>query len=204
MFLFKKKHLLFSVLFVLAISVSTIAYMNGPSKLEEPIQQVINLSANSLTLRELDKLDAFAELIVIGYATEDFRDREHVVTTFDDGIMQSFHTNTTIKIEKILKKPEDYPSDQNKLTIIEPVSLKGDVKYTANDYVELQKGDRSVLFLLRNSYGDYGLINDNWGKFSMEGISQSSIPQSATSNELLEYETFRGSVMKKYNLDIQS
>ncbi|MCG7385543.1 hypothetical protein [Paenibacillus sp. ACRRY] len=204
MVLFKKKYLLFYVLFVLAVSISTLAYINSSSKLEEPIQQVVNLSANSLTLRELDKLDAFAELIVIGYATEDFRDREHVITTFNDGIMQSFHTNTTIKIEQILKKPEDYPSDQNELTIIEPVSLKGDLKYTANDYVELQKGDRSVLFLLRNSYGDYGLINDNWGKFSMEGISQSSMPQSATSNELLEYETFRDSVMKKYNLDKQS
>ncbi len=63
MFLFKKKYLLLYVFFVLAVSVSTIAYMNGPSKLEEPIHQVVNLSANSLTFREPDKLDAFAELL---------------------------------------------------------------------------------------------------------------------------------------------
>ena len=126
---FKNKVVLVS-LFVLAISAVAIAYVNGQSKPNVPIHKVVNLSANSLTFHEIDKLDAFAELIVIGYATEDFRDREHVITSFDDGTMQSFHTNTNIKIEQVLKKPEDFPSDQNELTIIEPVSLEGDVKYT--------------------------------------------------------------------------
>ncbi|PRA08646.1 hypothetical protein [Paenibacillus sp. MYb67] len=198
---FKKKYVLVSILFILAISASAIAYVNGQSKPDVPIHNVVNLSANSLTFHEIDKLDAFVELIVIGYATEDFRDREHVITAFDDGTMQSFHTNTNIKIDKILKKPDDFPSDQNELTIIEPVSLEGDVKYTANDYVELQKGDKSVLFLMKNTFGDYGLINDNLGKFSLEGISQYSVPQSSTVEELSEYETFRDSVMEKYHLN---
>ncbi|MFL0372899.1 hypothetical protein [Paenibacillus amylolyticus] len=198
---FKKKYVLVSILFILAISAGAIVYVNGQSKPYVPIHKVVNLSANSLTFHEIDKLDAFAELIVIGYATEDFRDREHVITAFDDGTMQSFHTNTNIKIEKILKKPDDFPSDQNELTIIEPVSLEGDVKYTANDYVELQKGDKSVLFLMKNTFGDYGLINDNLGKFSLEGITQYSVPQSSTVEELSEYETFRDSVMEKYHLN---
>ncbi|WP_145146556.1 hypothetical protein [Paenibacillus xylanexedens] len=198
---FKNKIVLTSVLIVLAGSIGTLAYMNGQSKPGEPIHKVVNLSGNSLTFHEIDKLDAFAELIVIGYGIEDFRDREHVITAFDDGTMQSFHTNTNIKIEKILKKPEGFPSDQNELTIIEPVSLDGDVKYTADDYVELQKGDESVLFLMKNSFGDYGLINDNLGKFSLEGISQYSVPQSSTAQALSEYETFRNSVMKKYLLN---
>ncbi|MBT2284482.1 hypothetical protein J7E78_13135 [Paenibacillus polymyxa] len=197
---FKKKVVLVS-LFVLAISASAIAYANDQSKPDVPIHKVVNLSANSLTFHEIDKLDAFAELIVIGYATEDFRDREHVITAFDDGTMQSFHTNTNSKIEKILKKPDDFPSDQNELPIIEPVSIEGDVIYTVDDYVELQKGDESVLFLMRNSYGDYGLINDNLGKFSLEGITQYSLPQSSTVEELSEYETFRDSVMEKYHLN---
>ncbi|WJM09775.1 hypothetical protein [Paenibacillus sp. PK1-4R] len=196
---FKRKVVLVS-LFVLAISAVAIAYANGQSKPDVPIHKVVNLSANSLIFHEIDKLDAFAELIVIGYATADFRDREHVITAFDDGTMQSFHTNTNIKIEKILKKPEDFPSDQNELTIIEPVSLEGDVKYTVNDYVELQKGDKSVLFLMKNSFGDYGLINDNLGKFSLEGITQYSLPQASTVEELSEYETFRDSVMERYHL----
>ncbi|MDR6715521.1 hypothetical protein [Paenibacillus sp. 2003] len=198
---FKRKVVLVSILFILAISASAIAYVNGQSKPDVPIHNVVNLSANSLTFHEIDKLDAFVELIVIGYATEDFRDREHVITAFDDGTMQSFHTNTNIKIEKILKKPDDFPSDQNELTIIEPVSLEGDVKYTVNDYVELQKGDKSVLFLMKNTFGDYGLINDNLGKFSLEGITQYSVPQSSTAQALSEYETFRNSVMEKYNPD---
>ncbi|RPK29506.1 hypothetical protein [Paenibacillus xylanexedens] len=197
---FKKKIVLVSLFVLLAISVSAIAYVNGQSKRDVPIHNVVNLSANSLTFHEIDKLDAFAELIVIGYATENFKDREHIITAFDDGTMQSFHTNTNIKIDKILKKPDDFPSDQNKLTIIEPISLEGNVKYTVNDYTELQKGDRSVLFLMKNTFGDYGLINDNLGKFSLEGITQYSVPQSSTAQALSEYETFRNSVMDKYNI----
>ncbi|WP_339188946.1 hypothetical protein MKX33_03050 [Paenibacillus sp. FSL R5-0490] len=197
---FKKKVVLVS-LFALAISAIAIAYANGQSKPNVPVHKVVNLSANSLIFHEIDKLDAFAELIVIGYATEDFRDREHVITAFDDGTMQSYHTNTNIKIEKILKKPNDFPSDLNELTIIEPVSLEGDVKYTVDDYVELQKGDKSVLFLMKNSFGDYGLINDNLGKFSLEGITQYSLPQASTVQALSEYETFRDSVMEKYHLN---
>ncbi|SEM06729.1 hypothetical protein [Paenibacillus sp. OK003] len=183
MSLFKNKIILTFVLLFLAFSIGTLAYMIGQSKPEKPIHNVVNLSANSLTFHEIDKLDAFAELIVIG-----------------DGTMQSFHTNTNIKIEKILKKPDDFPSDQNELTIIEPVSLEGDVKYTVNDYIELQKGDRSVLFLMKNSFGDYGLINDNLGKFSLEGITQYSVPQSSTAQALSDYKAFRGSVMEKYNI----
>ncbi|WP_433922943.1 hypothetical protein [Paenibacillus taichungensis] len=200
MSLFKNKIILTIVLLFLAFSIGTLAYMNGQSKPEKPIHNVVNLSANSLTFHEIDKLDAFAELIVIGYATENFKDRKHIITAFDDGTMQSFHTNTNIKIDKILKKPDDFPSDQNELTIIEPVSLEGDVKYTVNDYMELQKGDRSVLFLMKNTFGDYGLINDNLGKFSLEGITQFSVPQSSTAQALSEYETFRNSVMEKYNI----
>ncbi|MDT9722823.1 hypothetical protein QVE09_28410 [Paenibacillus sp. ClWae2A] len=198
---FKRKVVLVSVFIVSAISAVAIAYASGQSKPDVPIHKVVNLSANSLIFHEIDKLDAFAELIVIGHATEDFRDREHVITAFDDGTMQSYHTNTNIKIEKILKKPEDFPSDQNELTIIEPVSLEGDVKYTVDDYVELQKGDKSVLFLMKNSFGDYGLINYNLGKFSLEGITQYSVPQSSTAQALSEYETFRDSVMKNYHLN---
>lgn len=201
MSLTKKKYVVIPVLLLLVISVGTIAYLNGDSEPDPQINKVVNLSANSITFNEINKLDEFAELVVIGYATDEFIDREHVVTAFDDGTMQSFHTNTNIKIEKILKKPEDFPSDQKELKIIEPVSLDGDVKYTADHYVELQKDDKSVIFLMKNTFGDYGLINDNLGKFSLEETNQSNLPQSFTSQELSEYEVFRDSVMEKYNLN---
>ncbi|MEC0106950.1 hypothetical protein P4H27_08370 [Paenibacillus taichungensis] len=201
MSLSKKKYIVIPVLLLLIIFVGSIAYLNEDSETDPQINKVVNLSANSITFNEINKLDEFAELVVIGYATDEFIDREHVVTAFDDGTMQSFHTNTNIKIEKILKKPEDFPSDQKELTIIEPVSLDGDVKYTADHYVELQKGDNSVIFLMKNTFGDYGLINDNLGKFSLEQTNQSKLSQSFTSQELSEYELFRDSVMEKYNIN---
>ncbi|MGF6355813.1 hypothetical protein ABIE27_003728 [Paenibacillus sp. 4624] len=201
MFSFQKRSVLIFALCIFVVTVSIITYMNVQSKPEKSVYTVVNLPANSITFSEVEKLDAFAELIVIGYATDGFADREHVITAFDDGTMQSFHTNANIKITKILKKPEDFPSDLTELTVIEPVSLDGNVKYTANDYVELQKSEPSVLFLLRNSYGDYGLINDNLGKFSLEGVSQYSLPESSTSQQLSDYQIFRDAVMKKYNPD---
>lgn len=201
MSLSKKKYIVIPVLLLLIIFVGSIAYLNEDTETDKQINKVVNLSANSITFNEINKLDEFAELVVIGYATDEFIDREHVVTAFDDGTMQSFHTNTNIKIEKILKKPEDFPSDQKELTIIEPVSLDGDVKYTADHYVELQKGDKSVIFLMKNTFGDYGLINDNLGKFSLEQTNQSKLSQSFTSQELSEYELFRDSVMEKYNIN---
>ncbi|WP_405155840.1 hypothetical protein [Paenibacillus sp. FSL K6-0108] len=201
MSLSKKKYIVIPALLLLIIFVGSIAYLNEDSETDPQINKVVNLSANSITFNEINKLDEFAELVVIGYATDEFIDREHVVTAFDDGTMQSFHTNTNIKIEKILKKPEDFPSDQKELTIIEPVSLDGDVKYTADHYVELQKGDKSVIFLMKNTFGDYGLINDNLGKFSLEQTNQSKLSQSFTSQELSEYELFRDSVMEKYNIN---
>ncbi|PWW45505.1 MULTISPECIES: hypothetical protein [Paenibacillus] len=201
MSLSKKKYIVIPVLLLLIIFVGSIAYLNEDTETDQQINKVVNLSANSITFNEINKLDEFAELVVIGYATDEFINREHVVTAFDDGTMQSFHTNTNIKIEKILKKPEDFPSDQKELTIIEPVSLDGDVKYTADHYVELQKGDKSVIFLMKNTFGDYGLINDNLGKFSLEQTNQSKLSQSFTSQELSEYELFRDSVMEKYNIN---
>ncbi|MGQ8871131.1 hypothetical protein [Paenibacillus sp. TSA_86.1] len=154
MFSFQKRSVLIFVVCIVVVTVSIITYMNIQSKPEKSVYTVVNLSANSITFSEVEKLHEFAELIVLGYATDGFADREHVITAFDDGTMQSFHTNTNIKIEQILKKPEDFTSDLTELTVIEPVSLDGKVKYTANDYVELQKNEPSVLFLLRNSYGD--------------------------------------------------
>ncbi|MGO4530392.1 hypothetical protein AB4Z30_15020 [Paenibacillus sp. 2TAF8] len=199
--LFTKKYVLFSILSMLVISIATIGIVNVQSKPDQTVYNVVNLPANSITFSEVEKLHEFAELIVIGYATDEFADREHVITAFDDGTMESFHTNTTIKIKQVLKKPEDFPADLTQLTVIEPVTLEGNVKYTANDYVELKKGEPSVLFLLRNSYGNYGLINDNLGKFSLEGVSQSSLPETATAQQLYDYRIFRNAVLKKYNLD---
>ncbi|MGX1827302.1 hypothetical protein ACWIE6_03575 [Paenibacillus taichungensis] len=201
MSLSKKKYIVIPVLLLLIIFVGSIAYLNEDSEPDPQINKVVNLSANSITFNEINKLDEFAELVVIGYATDEFIDREHVVTAFDDGTMQSFHTNTNIKIEKILKKPDDFPSDQKELTIIEPVSLDGDVKYTADHYVELQKDDKSVIFLMKNTFGNYGLINDNLGKFSLEQTNQSKLSQPLNSKELSEYELFRDSVMEKYNIN---
>ncbi|WP_433706911.1 hypothetical protein [Paenibacillus illinoisensis] len=196
-----KKSSALIIALVLVVVAGTLTYLSQRSEPNSQINNVVSLSANSITFNEVDKLADFAELVVIGYATDEFVDRDHVVTAFEDGTMQSFHTNTNIKIEQVLKKPDDFPENQKELTIIEPVSLLDGTKYTADNYVELQKNDKSVIFLMKNTFGDYGLINDNLGKFSLEETNQLNSLQSFTSQELSEYEVFRNSVLEKYNLD---
>ncbi|WP_416295757.1 hypothetical protein ACM7Q1_03560 [Paenibacillus illinoisensis] len=104
-----KKSSALIIAFVLVVVAGTLTYLSQRSEPNSQINNVVSLSANSITFNEVDKLADFAELVVIGYATDEFVDRDHVVTAFEDGTMQSFHTNTNIKIEQVLKKPDDFP-----------------------------------------------------------------------------------------------
>ncbi|MBD7966656.1 hypothetical protein [Paenibacillus gallinarum] len=130
-------------------------------------------------------------------------DREHKVKVYADSYLQDFSTRTTIKINKILKKPADFPEDQKELTIIEPVSLHEGEKFTVGNYIELQKDEPSVIFLMKNSFGDYSLVNDNLGKIMLTDEEPKAPLQTLTKSELSEYNTFRNSVLEKYGLHEQ-
>ena len=191
------------LLAVTLISATAVIYSNNQETAAESYNQVTNLSANSLKLQDIDKLDEYVELIVVGYATEDFSDREHNVEVYADNYLQDFSTRTTIKIDKIIKKPTDFPEDQKELTIIEPVSLYKEEKLTTGNYIELQKDEPSVIFLMKNSFGDYSVVNDNLGKIMLTGGEPNAPLQTLTTSELSEYNTFRNSVLEKYGLNEQ-
>ncbi|WDH99734.1 hypothetical protein PUW24_13040 [Paenibacillus urinalis] len=152
-------------------------------------------------------MDQLAELIIIGTPTKSFIDREHKITHYGDGEVQDFYTLTEIQIDKILKKPDDLPQDQKTTSIIEPIGLDGETKLIVDDYVELQKGDQSVIFLVKNTFGDYGIMNENLGKYSLDhpevSISRMSEESSRQSeeNETDKYINYREEVFKKYNIE---
>lgn len=182
----------------------------SPLVVEDPsYTDTFSISTNSISFETVNKLDQLADLIVIGTPTENFEARKHVITNYNDGAMQDFYTLTKIKIDKIIKKPDDFSKNQETMLIIEPVSLRDKTKLTSNGYVELQKGDQNIIFLMKNTFGDYSIINNNLGKFSLhykenqvQRITEESERQSIFLGDQIErYENFYMEIMKKYDLE---
>lgn len=196
----KIRYFVSSLIAVTLISVIAIVYYHSQDTDTPPYTKVVNLSVNSLKLQDIDELDKYVELVVLGYATEEFLDRKHNLTAYGDGYLQDFSTNTNIKIDKVLKRSADFPEDQKELTILEPVSLFEGEKITAENYIELEKDEPTVIFLMKNSFGDYSLVNDNLGKIMLSDKDPGAPLQALTRTELLEYEVFRNSVLEKYGL----
>lgn len=197
----KIRYFVSSLIAVTLISVIAIVYYHSQDTDTPPYTKVVNLSVNSLKLQDIDELDKYVELVVLGYATEEFLDRKHNLTAYGDGYLQDFSTNTNIKIDKVLKRSADFPEDQKELTILEPVSLFEGEKITAENYIELEKDEPTVIFLMKNSFGDYSLVNDNLGKIMLSDKDPGAPLQALTRTELLEYEVFRNSVLEKYGLN---
>lgn len=111
-----------------------------------------------------------AELVVIGSPMKDFEDREMTIRTHENGIPVDFYTLTEIEVEKVLKGPEE---DATNLKVIEPIALKqtlsGKEKLTMAGYTEMKSGSRYMIFMVKNTYGQYSVINMQAGKFNMDG-----------------------------------
>lgn len=201
----KKKWVIASAAIALAIFVfGGTAYINHQNSearaTAEPYQSVVQFSSSTWLFDTPQELDENVDLVVIGSAVDDFLDRDHEVTTYEDGYVQDFYTRTKIKIDKILKNTSQFPEDQKELTLLEPVSLDQGQKLTRDNYIELQKDDPSVIFLKKNSFGDYFLVNRNRGKVSLtEEDPQLSI-QTLKPVELSEYQKFRNETLDFYQL----
>ena len=115
-----------------------------------------------------------AELVVIGSPIKDFEDREMQVTTFSTtGAIEDFYTLTEIKVEKVLKGSVESPI----LKVIEPIALNqtltGREKIAFEDYTEMKNGSQYLIFMRRNTKGQYSVINMQAGKFNLDQTDQS-------------------------------
>ncbi|MFM9282164.1 hypothetical protein [Paenibacillus jiagnxiensis] len=163
----------------------------------------VSVSANYIAYETVDRLDSGAELIVVGSASQEFDDRKHMATYFEDGTIQDFYTLTDIKVDKVIKAPEESNiSPGDSLTIIEPISYVEDStgikKITTEDYSELEKDEKNIIFLQENAYGQYSVINMELGKFSLE---TPMTVHSATYEKNSFKAEFRADVIEKYNLN---
>ncbi|MCM3127813.1 hypothetical protein M3625_08660 [Paenibacillus sp. MER 78] len=79
-------------------------------------------------------------------------------------------------------------------------SLDGETKLIVDGYVELQKGDQSVIFLGKNTFEDYAIINRSLGKYSLNHpeVSISRMSEESTrqseEDETDKYKNYREEV----------
>lgn len=117
-----------------------------------------------------EELFSNAQLIVIGSPIKEFEEREMIIKTFENGTPMDFYTLTEIKVEKVIKGSEE---DATNLKVIEPIVLKqtlsGKEKLSIEDYTEMKNGSSYMIFMKKNMYGHYGVMNLQSGKFNLDG-----------------------------------
>ncbi|WP_342476858.1 hypothetical protein NYE24_24250 [Paenibacillus sp. FSL H7-0350] len=158
-----------------------------------------------------------AELVVIAETDTGFFDREHVVKYAEPDAsgaelpqaIEDFYTRTPIEILKVLKNSESAPVVENeKMNIIEPISLiEGDTEskiYSIENYNEIKEGERYVIYLKKNSYGEYGVINMNNGRFSLDsdGLKIQTLDQDHK-NDQAEHNEFKQTVKERFKTEIE-
>lgn len=159
---------------------------------------VVQVDANEITFETPEELDAAADLIIIASPSDEFMDREHKVSYFDDSTIQDYYTLTEVQIDKVIKAPSDFNlSNNNTISIIEPVGIVGKRKLVTNHYEELKEKSSYLLFLQQNSMGQYAIINNNLGKFNLDDTNSLYIGDKTSS----EAERFKNEVLQKYSID---
>lgn len=158
-----------------------------------------------------------AELVVIAETDTSFFDREHVVKYAEPDTsgaelpqaIEDFYTRTPIEVLKVLKNSVSAPVVENeKLNIIEPISLiEGDTGskiYSIENYNEVKEGERYVIYLKKNSYGEYGVINMNNGRFSLDSdVLKIQTLDQEHENDQVEHNEFKQTVKERFKAEIE-
>ncbi|MDC3413183.1 hypothetical protein NC797_11640 [Aquibacillus sp. 3ASR75-11] len=173
---------LLGIIFTSACSIESdknSAPKSGDTNVDETnVLETVNFDANYIKYTEESKMFEEADLVVLAKVNKSFEDREHVVKylpsdpQLKEDVIEDFYTKTPITIKKVLKKTNDDNIDKKgTLNIIEPVSIIKNKdkrkKFTTENYLELKKGEKYVLYLKKNTFGEYSVINMNNGRFNM-------------------------------------
>lgn len=154
-------------------------------------------------------LNERADLIVVGSTRQDFLERNHVTvyTSPEPGItgsLEDFYTITSIDVNEVLKSDPDRSIEEgSQIDVVEPIVFMEEngreFILTTEDYVEIQKNVDYIIYLAKNTYGEYGVINMNSGKFSLEEESLSLMIANGQENDSDEYLEIREEVFERYN-----
>ncbi|GMX62606.1 hypothetical protein Elgi_24110 [Paenibacillus elgii] len=162
-----------------------------------------NVHADAVTFSDVDGLDKAADVVLIGTPIKNFLEREHIVSKCSDGTISSFSTSVEVSVESVIKKPSDLQIDKGSIfKFNEPVGLiqevSGKVKLNVDDYLELEKGNKYIVFLSKHPIsGEYFVINYNLGNFN---LSSNEKTLSGNASEDNKKEKFKKEVLFKYGL----
>lgn len=150
--------------------------------------------------RNFDELEQSSSIILIGTPTQDFQKREHKINYFESGDIKDFYTLTEIKVEKVLKQPQGSTLvDSQMIKIAEPISLEqtimGKFKLTVDNYQELQKSSKYLLFITINDHGKYWLRGGFLGKYNLDHTD-------TTDKQNEKKIKFKEDISKKYQLTL--
>ena len=127
-----------------------------------------------------------AELVVIGSPIQDFEDREVLIGKDSLGGLMYIVTSTELQVEELLKGPKEDAID---LAVIEPSGIRqtysGKEKITSEGYTEMKKGSKYVIFLKKNTSGQYSVINMQAGKFNLDGTDADDAKGSSSKSRIM-------------------
>ncbi|KQO10934.1 hypothetical protein [Paenibacillus sp. Leaf72] len=152
----------------------------------EPLEKLMVFSDTSTSqMREMEMsvryevydslkaLEQAADLIIIGAPIHSFDERDQNSAYYSDGTLQDFYTLSQVGIFKIIKQPAEW-ADAKQMEIVEPVSIITEpdgikTKVKAAGYNEMASQQKYIIFLKKNSMGQYAILNMNNGKFEIKG-----------------------------------
>ncbi|KMY49982.1 hypothetical protein [Peribacillus loiseleuriae] len=164
--------------------------------------RTVDIEANYFVYETVDKLSQGADIILVASPIDDFANREHRSTKFEDGAIQDFYTLTNLNVEHIIKQPKGM-NIGSQMQVNEPVSIiteadKQQTKVTVEEYREMKQGRRYIVFLKNNGMGGYSVINMNNGKFNLDGGDAQDIP--TNTNEKAFKERLKKDIQSKFNV----
>lgn len=182
---------------------------------------IVSSNGNYINYDNFDELEQNSELIIIAQATKNFEDREHINKfheTPEDKYQPKFLiegiTKTEVNIKEILKQPENEHFNEGEiLSVIEPISIFEDVDKvkkikTVSNYKEIGTDDY-ILFLKKNSYDEYGVINMNNGRFNLNNndefntIKVTAREERELHEDSLLHQQIKETILKKYDAKIK-
>jgi signal peptidase I len=189
---------------ILALSIMYI-----PNQVEETPQKEnsiehINIHANYILSRSLEELESRSDLIVVAKTNQPFNERNHIINKHNNISIKEIFTKTEIVILKVLKKPEELALTKNDLlTVIEPVTFdrERNVKLSYAHYEELLGNESYVIFMKKNDYGDYSIINMNDGKFKLNDVMNGNY--SIENSEITLHEKISYEIKQRYGANLQ-
>ena len=182
---------------------------------------IVSSNGNYINYDNFDELEQNSELIIIAQATKNFEDHEHInkfhetpEDKYQPKLLIEGITKTEVNIKGILKQPEDEHYNQGEIiSVIEPISIFEDVDKvkkikTVSNYREIGTDDY-ILFLKKNSSGEYGVINMNNGRFNLSNNdefntikAQTAIEERELHEDSLLHQQIKETIFKKYSAEI--